>query len=114
MSHSDDRPGRARAGTLSGAIGSVIAQGERHELSSVVTSLERDEMAQGSPERLAARLEQLHQTTLLINVAPTIDALISYAATGAARIFGVPAAVLLARGGNGWVAQSAPHALEPS
>jgi CheY-like chemotaxis protein len=102
------------AGLNAGADGYLVEPVERDELLATVASLLRYHDARKASERSAARLEQLHQTTLLVNAAPTVTELIGFASTGAAAIFGAPALVLAVRDGRGWVAEALPDSVEPT
>ena len=102
------------AGLNQGADGYLVEPVQRDELLATVVALLRYYDARQASERLAARLEQLHQATLLINAASSFTELIRYASSGATAIFGVPALVLVVQDGRGWLARSAPDELEAS
>ncbi len=102
------------AGLNRGADGYLVEPVERDELLATVASLLRYHDARRTSERSAARLEQLHQTTLLVNAASTVSELIGFASTGATAIFGAPALVLAVRDGRGWVAEAQPDTVEPT
>ena len=104
----DDRS----TGLIRGADGYLVEPIERDELLATVIALLRYHEARRAAERLAARLEQLHQVTLLINAASSVAELTRFASTGAAAIFGAPAIVLAARDGRGWVAKTFPDDVE--
>lgn len=107
------RPRDRSAGLNRGADGYLIEPVERGELLATVTSLLRYREVLRTSERLAARLERLHQATLLMNAAATVSDLIMFAATGLTELFAAPAAVLVAREGYGRVAQASPNQLDP-
>lgn len=107
-------PADRTAGLHRGADGYLVEPVERDELIATVTSLLRYHEARRVSERSAARLEQLHQTTLLVNAASTVTELIAFAATGATAIFGAPALVLAVRDGRGWIAEGVPDEVEPT
>ncbi len=96
-----------------GADGYLIEPIEREELVATASSLLRYHDARRTSERLATRLERLHQSTLLMNAASTPTELAQFAASGLASLFGVPAAVFIAREGNGRFGTDAPNQLEP-
>jgi DNA-binding response OmpR family regulator len=101
------------AGLNAGADGYLIEPVDREVLLASVASLLRLYEPRRAAEHLAAQLEQLHQATLLMNAAPTAHELMSFASTGLAGLFSVPAAVLLVRGGIGRMAISTPNDQEP-
>jgi hypothetical protein len=100
----DDRS----TGLIRGADGYLVEPIERDQLLATVIALLRYHEARRAAERLAARLEQLHQVTLLINAASSVAELARLASSGAAAIFGAPAIVLAARDGRGWMAKTLP------
>ena len=104
----DDRS----TGLIRGADGYLVEPIERDELLATVIALLRYHEARRAAERLAARLEQLHQVTLLINAASSVAELTRLASSGAAAIFGASAIVLAARDGRGWVAKTFPDDVE--
>jgi serine phosphatase RsbU (regulator of sigma subunit)/DNA-binding response OmpR family regulator len=106
-------PRERSAGLDAGADGYLVQPVERDELLAAVTSLLRYREVLRASERLAARLERLHQTTLLMNAATTVADLIMFAATGLTELFAVPTAVLVTRDGIGRMAQARPNQLEP-
>jgi hypothetical protein len=77
----DDRS----TGLIRGADGYLVDPIERDELLVTVIALLRYNDARRASDRLAARLEQLHQTTPLINAALTVTDLTRFASTGARR-----------------------------
>ena len=100
----DDRS----TGLIRGADGYLVEPIERDELLATVIALLRYHEARRAAERLAARLEQLHQVTLLINAASSVAELTRFASTGTAAHFGAPAIVLTARDSRGWMAMTVP------
>jgi CheY-like chemotaxis protein len=84
-----------------GADGYLIEPIERDELLATVTALLRFHEARRTSERLASRLERLHESTLLMNAAPSVSDLVQFAATGLASMFDTPVAVLITRDGVG-------------
>ncbi|HTZ45381.1 MAG TPA: fused response regulator/phosphatase [Jatrophihabitans sp.] len=96
-----------------GADGYLIEPIERDELLATVTSLLRYHEARRVAERLASRLERLHQATLLMSASPTVTELMQFACTGLASVFGSAVAVLLIRDGAGRVAVGSPNLLDP-
>jgi CheY-like chemotaxis protein len=84
------------------------------DLLATVASLVRYYEAHRTAERFAARLERLHQATLLMSAAPTLVDLCQFAATGLVSIFGVPSSVVVTRDGIGRITQAAPNDLEPT
>ena len=107
---SDDRS----AALNRGADGYLIEPIERDELLANVTALLRYHDARRTSERLAARLQRLHESTLLMNAASTLDDLALYACTGLAAVFGLPAAIYLLRDRRAISATVSPNDLEPS
>lgn len=101
-------------GLRRGADGYLIEPIERDELLATVTSLLRYLEARRTSERLASRLERLHQATLLMNAAPTVTDLVQFASTGLATMFDSPAAVLIAREGVGRGAVTSSNQLDPA
>lgn len=97
------------AGLNRGADGYLIEPIERDELLATVTSLLRFHDARRTSERLASRLERLHQATLLMNAAPTVTDLVQFASTGLATMFDTPAAVIISREGVGRGAVTGPN-----
>jgi serine phosphatase RsbU (regulator of sigma subunit)/DNA-binding response OmpR family regulator len=96
-----------------GADGYLIEPIERDELLATVTSLLRYHDSRRTAERLAVRLERLHESTLLMNAASTISELLQFACAGLTSIFGTRAAVLVSREGIGRVAVAYPDQLDP-
>jgi CheY-like chemotaxis protein len=96
-----------------GADGYLIEPVERDELLATATSLLRYHEALRTSERMATRLERLHQATLLMNAAPTVTDLVQFASTGLATMFDTPAAVLVARDEVGRGAVTAPNRMDP-
>jgi CheY-like chemotaxis protein len=96
-----------------GADGYLIEPIERDELLATVTSLLRYHDSRRTAERLAMRLERLHESTLLMNAASTIAELLQFACTGLTGIFGARAAVLVSREGVGRAAIASPNQLDP-
>ncbi|MDT4891158.1 MAG: hypothetical protein QOE97_193 [Pseudonocardiales bacterium] len=96
------------------ADGYLVKPVDPDELLATVASLVRYYEARRTAERLAARLERLHQATLLMSAAPTLADLCQFAATGLVSIFGASSAVMVTRDGNGRIAQAAPNDLEPT
>jgi CheY-like chemotaxis protein len=105
----DDRS----AGLNHGADGYLIEPVERDELLATVTALLRYHDARRTAERLAGRLELLHQTTVLVNAAPTVLDMLPLAAAGTTAMFGTPSIVLVAREGQGRLARAALNEIEP-
>lgn len=85
-----------------GADGYLIEPIERDELLANVAALLRYHDARRTSERLAARLERLHESTLLVNAATTIAELTQYACSGLTSVFGLPSAVFVARDDIGY------------
>jgi DNA-binding response OmpR family regulator len=77
----DDRS----TGLIRGADGYLVDPIERDELLVTVIALLRYHYARRASEPLAARLEQLHQTTPLVNAALTVTDLTRFASPGARR-----------------------------
>ncbi len=96
-----------------GADGYLIEPIERDELTASVTALLRYHDARRTAERLASRLERLHEATLLMNAAPTVSDLVQFASSGLATMFDTPAAVLIAREGVGRAAVTGTTAVDP-
>lgn len=94
------------------ADGYLVRPGES-ELLATVAALLRYHDARRTAVRLAIRLERLHQATLLMNAAPSVSDLVSYACAGLVSVFGTPAHVLVVRDGNGRMAAGSPNELEP-
>ncbi|HEY2299430.1 MAG TPA: SpoIIE family protein phosphatase [Jatrophihabitans sp.] len=97
-----------------GADGYLIEPIERDELLATVTALLRYHEARRTSERLASRLERLHESTLLMNAAPSVSDLVQYAATGLASMFDTPVAVLITRDGVGRGAVTSTAHLAPA
>jgi serine phosphatase RsbU (regulator of sigma subunit)/CheY-like chemotaxis protein len=108
------RPEDRSTGLRGGADGYLVEPVEREELLATVIALTRYHDARRASDLLAARLEQLHQTTLLVNASANVTDLIRFAATGAAAIFGTPASIMAVRDGAGWMATARPDGAEPS
>jgi CheY-like chemotaxis protein len=108
------RPEDRSTGLRGGADGYLVEPVEREELLATVVALIRYHDARRASELLAARLEQLHQTTLLVNASANVTDLIRFAATGATAIFGTPASIMAIRDGAGWMATAIPDGGEPS
>lgn len=108
------RPDDRSAALLRGADGYLIEPIERDELLATATSLLRYHDARRTAERLATRLERLHQATLLMSAAPAMIDLLQFAGTGLVSVFGAPAAVLAARDDVGRIAFATPNQLEPT
>jgi serine phosphatase RsbU (regulator of sigma subunit)/FixJ family two-component response regulator len=85
---------RAR-GLTQGADAYLTDPTEPEELLATVTAMLRYSHARKRAERTAAMLTALADVTLHINTAETFDGLVAAAAAGAARIFSVPAVVIL-------------------
>ncbi len=105
----DDRT----TGLNRGADGYLIEPIERDELIASVTALLRYHDARRTAERLASRLERLHEATLLMNAAPTVSDLVQFASSGLATMFDTPAAVLIAREGIGRAAVTGTRNSDP-
>jgi serine phosphatase RsbU (regulator of sigma subunit)/DNA-binding NarL/FixJ family response regulator len=82
-------------GLTQGADAYLIEPTEPEELLATVTAALRYYRARQRAERSAARLAALVSVTLDINAAETFDGLAAVSAAGAARIFSVPAVVIL-------------------
>jgi DNA-binding response OmpR family regulator len=82
-------------GLTQGADAYLIEPTEPEELLATVLALLRYYRARRRAERTAAMLAALVGVTLDINAAETFDGLAAAAATGAARIFSVPAVLIL-------------------
>lgn len=96
-----------------GADGYLIEPIERDELLATATSLLRYHDARRTSERLATRLERLHQATLLMSAAPTLAELVQFASTGLSTMFDNPGAVLIAREGIGLAAVTSANHFDP-
>jgi CheY-like chemotaxis protein len=105
----DDRT----VGLNRGADGYLIEPIERDELVASVTALLRYHEARRTSERLASRLERLHEATLLMNAAPTVSDLVQFASSGLATMFDTPAAVFIAREGVGRAAVTGVRGFDP-
>lgn len=108
------RPDDRSAALLRGADGYLIEPIQRDELLATATALLRYHESRRTAERLAIRLERLHQASLLMSAAPTITDLMQFASTGLVSVFGAPAAVLVARDDAGRVAFATPNQIEPT
>jgi CheY-like chemotaxis protein len=97
-----------------GADSYLIEPVERDELLATATSLLRYHEARRTAERLAIRLERLHQATLLMSAAPSVADLLQFACTGLASVFGTSAAVLVTRDDIGRVAIARPNEIDPT
>jgi serine phosphatase RsbU (regulator of sigma subunit)/FixJ family two-component response regulator len=82
-------------GLTQGADAYLVEPTEPAELLATVTAALRYFRARQRAERTAAMLAELVSVTLAINAAETFDGLAAAAATGAARIFSVPAILIL-------------------
>ena len=82
-------------GLTQGADAYLVEPTEPDELLATVTAALRYYRARTRAERTAAMLAALASTTLDINAAETFDGLVAAAAAGAARIFSVPAVLIL-------------------
>ena len=82
-------------GLTQGADAYLVEPTEPAELLATVTAVLRYSRARQRAERTAAMLTALAGVTLHINAAETFDGLAAAAATGAARIFAVPAVLIL-------------------
>jgi serine phosphatase RsbU (regulator of sigma subunit)/DNA-binding NarL/FixJ family response regulator len=87
-----------------GADGYLFEPIEREELIATVSSLLRYYEARRTAERLAQRLERLHEASLLMSAAPNLTELLQFACNGLASVFGAPIAVALSMNGAGRVA----------
>lgn len=105
----DDRT----VGLNRGADGYLIEPIERDELVASVTALLRYHEARRTSDRLASRLERLHEATLLMNAAPTVSDLVQFASSGLATMFDTPAAVFIAREGVGRAAVTGVRGFDP-
>jgi serine phosphatase RsbU (regulator of sigma subunit)/DNA-binding NarL/FixJ family response regulator len=94
-----------------GADGYLREPVEKDELLATVTALLRYHEARRESDRLAGQLEQLHQTALLIHAAPTLEELVSLAATGVTATFGADSTVLLTHNGRAWRGMARPNDL---
>ncbi len=108
------RPDDRSAALLRGADGYLIEPVERDELLATATSLLRYHESRRTAERLAIRLERLHQASLLMSAAPTITDLMQFAGSGLVSVFGAPAVVLVTRDDAGRVALATPNQIEPT
>lgn len=102
------------SGLTRGADGYLSAPIEREELLAIVSALLRYHEARRTAERLATRLERLHQATLLMNAAVSVPELSQFAASGLLTLFGAPVGVFLARDASGRLATAAPNDIEPA
>ena len=82
-------------GLTQGADAYLTDPSEPDELLATVTAVLRYSRARQRAERTAAMLTSLASVTLHINAAETFDGLAASAAVGAARIFSVPAVLIL-------------------
>jgi DNA-binding response OmpR family regulator len=82
-------------GLTQGADAYLVEPTEPEELLATVTAALRYSRARQRAERTATMLAALASVTLDINTAGTFDGLATAAATGAARIFSVPAVLIL-------------------
>ena len=82
-------------GLTQGADAYLVEPTEPEELLATVSAALRYYRARTRAERTAAMLAALANATLEINAAETFDGLAAVAAAGAARIFGVPAVLML-------------------
>ena len=82
-------------GLTQGADAYLIDPAEPEELLATVTAVLRYARARKRAERTAAMLTELAQVTLDINAAETFDGLAAATAAGAARVFAVPAILIL-------------------
>jgi DNA-binding response OmpR family regulator len=82
-------------GLTQGADAYLVEPTEPEELLATVTAALRYYRARARAERTAAMLTALASTTLDINAAETFDGLAAAAVAGAARIFAVPAVLML-------------------
>lgn len=82
-------------GLTQGADAYLVEPTEPAELLATVTAALRYSRARARAERTAAMLAALARVTLDINTADTFDGLATAAVTGAARIFSVPAVLML-------------------
>lgn len=96
-----------------GADGYLFEPIEREELVATVSSLLRYHEARRIAERLAQRLERLHEATLLMSAAQTLTDLLQFACNGLGSVFGAPIAVALSMNGVGRVAFSGLNSDEP-
>lgn len=96
-----------------GADGYLFEPVERDELVATVAALLRYHEARRTAERLALRLERLHQATLLMSAASTLTELLQFACNGLVSLFGVPVAVALSMNGAGRLASGAPNSADP-
>ncbi|HZC69629.1 MAG TPA: fused response regulator/phosphatase [Jatrophihabitans sp.] len=96
-----------------GADGYLFEPVERDELLATVSSLLRYHEARRTAERLALRLERLHEATLLMSAASTLTELLQFACTGLVSVFGAPVVVALSMDTVGRVAQAGPNSVDP-
>jgi serine phosphatase RsbU (regulator of sigma subunit)/CheY-like chemotaxis protein len=82
-------------GLFQGADAYLVEPTEPAELLATVTAALRYYRARQRAERTASRLAALASATLAINAAETFDGLAAASAAGAARIFSVPAVLIL-------------------
>jgi DNA-binding response OmpR family regulator/serine phosphatase RsbU (regulator of sigma subunit) len=82
-------------GLTQGADAYLVEPTEPEELLATVTAALRYSRARQRAERTASMLTELAAVTMDINAAETFDGLAAAAATGAARIFSVPAVLVL-------------------
>lgn len=102
------------SGLTRGADGYLTEPIERDELLAIVNALLRYHEARRTAERLATRLERLHQATLLMNAAVSVSELSQFAASGLLTLFGAPVGVFLTRDDRGRLATAAPNEIEPT
>jgi serine phosphatase RsbU (regulator of sigma subunit)/DNA-binding response OmpR family regulator len=82
-------------GLTQGADAYLIEPAEPEELVATVTAMLRYSRARKRAERTASMLTELARVTLDINAAETFDGLAAATAAGAARVFSVPAVLIL-------------------
>jgi CheY-like chemotaxis protein len=96
-----------------GADGYLFEPVERDELVATVASLLRYHEARRTAERLAFRLERLHEATLLMSAASTLAELLQFACNGLVSVFGAPVTLALSMEGVGRVAFGGPNSEAP-
>lgn len=96
-----------------GADGYLFEPVEREELIATVSALLRYYEARRTAERLAQRLERLHESTLLMSAAPNLIELLQFACNGLVSVFGAPATLALAMNGLGHLIFGAPNHPDP-
>jgi CheY-like chemotaxis protein len=96
-----------------GADGYLFEPVARDELVATVSALLRYHEARRIAERMAARLERLHEATLLMSAASTLGELMRFACSGLVSVFGAPVTVALSTGGVGRLTAGGPNSEDP-